>query len=55
MDLFGKGLIPGLIHLSIGQEAVPTGVCANLGIHDYILSTHRGHGDCIAKGADPEK
>jgi TPP-dependent pyruvate/acetoin dehydrogenase alpha subunit len=55
MDLFGKGLIPGLIHLSIGQEAVPTGVCANLGIHDYILSTHRGHGDCLAKGADPGK
>jgi TPP-dependent pyruvate/acetoin dehydrogenase alpha subunit len=55
MDLFGKGLIPGLIHLSIGQEAVPTGICANLGIHDYILSTHRGHGDCIAKGADPGK
>jgi TPP-dependent pyruvate/acetoin dehydrogenase alpha subunit len=55
MDLFGKGLIPGLIHLSIGQEAVATGVCANLRKDDYILSTHRGHGHCLAKHADPSK
>ncbi len=55
IDLFGKGLIPGLIHLSIGQEAVATGVCANLRKDDYILSTHRGHGHCLAKHADPSK
>lgn len=55
MELFGKGVIPGLIHLSIGQEAVAAGVCANLRKDDYILSTHRGHGHCIAKGADPSK
>ncbi len=55
MELFGKGVIPGLIHLSIGQEAVAAGMCANLRTDDYILSTHRGHGHCIAKGADPSK
>jgi len=55
MELFGRGVIPGLIHLSIGQEAVAAGVCANLRKDDYVLSTHRGHGHCIAKGADPSK
>ena len=55
MELFAKGVIPGLIHLSIGQEAVAAGMCANLRKDDYILSTHRGHGHCIAKGADPSK
>ncbi|MBV8152167.1 MAG: thiamine pyrophosphate-dependent dehydrogenase E1 component subunit alpha [Candidatus Eremiobacteraeota bacterium] len=44
--------IPGVVHLSIGQEAVPAGVCANLRPSDYVASTHRGHGHCIAKGAD---
>lgn len=48
--LFAEGLIPGLVHLYIGEEAVAVGVCANLGKEDYILSTHRGHGHCIAKG-----
>ena len=40
------------VHSSAGQEAVPTGVCANLTDEDYIGSTHRGHGHCIAKGVD---
>ncbi|MEO2141594.1 MAG: thiamine pyrophosphate-dependent dehydrogenase E1 component subunit alpha, partial [bacterium] len=40
------------VHSSAGQEAVPVGVCANLSDEDYIGSTHRGHGHCIAKGVD---
>ena len=40
------------VHLSIGQEAVPVGICAVLDDDDYITSTHRGHGHCLAKGAD---
>ncbi len=51
MDLFQQGRLPGFLHVSIGQEAVPTGVCAHLRPNDYISSTHRGHGDVIAKGA----
>jgi pyruvate dehydrogenase E1 component alpha subunit len=51
-ELFSKGMIPGFVHLYIGQEAVAVGVCANLRKDDYIVSTHRGHGHCIAKGAD---
>ena len=43
----------GNCHSSAGQEAVPTGVCAHLSEDDYIASTHRGHGHCIAKGVDP--
>ncbi|MBI4295782.1 MAG: thiamine pyrophosphate-dependent dehydrogenase E1 component subunit alpha [Chloroflexi bacterium] len=46
------GAIPGLVHAYIGQEAVATGVCANLQPDDRIVSNHRGHGHCIAKGAD---
>ncbi len=49
-DLYGQNLVPGTIHLYAGQEAVAVGVCANLGKDDYITSTHRGHGHCIAKG-----
>ncbi len=48
------GLVPGFIHPSIGQEAVPVGVCAHLAKDDLLLSTHRGHGHTLAKGADPE-
>ena len=48
-----EGLVKGAIHLSIGQEAVASGVCANLRRDDMIASTHRGHGHTIAKGADP--
>ena len=50
--LFARGLMHGTMHLSIGQEAVATGVCAALRRTDFITSTHRGHGHCIAKGAD---
>lgn len=49
---YDTGKIPGVVHLSIGQEAVAAGVCANLRPDDYVTSTHRGHGHCIAKGAD---
>jgi len=51
-DLYGRGMMHGTMHLSIGQEAVPTGACATLKDGDQITSTHRGHGHCIAKGAD---
>lgn len=54
-DLYGRGLMHGTMHLSIGQEAVPTGACLALNNDDYITSTHRGHGHCIAKGADMER
>ena len=47
---YRKGL-PGFIHSSIGQEAIPAAVGAFLREDDYVLSTHRGHGDIIAKGA----
>ena len=46
-------LVLGAIHPSIGQEAVAAGVCANLRRDDILLSTHRGHGHTLAKGADP--
>jgi acetoin:2,6-dichlorophenolindophenol oxidoreductase subunit alpha len=48
------GLVHGTMHLSIGQEASATGVGVMLQEGDYITSTHRGHGHCIAKGADPK-
>jgi len=54
-DLYGRGLMHGTMHLSIGQEAVPTAACQALNRDDYITSTHRGHGHCIAKGADLER
>lgn len=49
---FLAGEIPGFVHLYIGEEAIATGVCAALRKTDLIESTHRGHGHCIAKGAD---
>src|SRR5215831_6751429 len=49
-----RGLIHGTMHLSIGQEASAVGSCMHLRKTDYITSTHRGHGHCIAKGADPK-
>jgi acetoin:2,6-dichlorophenolindophenol oxidoreductase subunit alpha len=52
VDLYARGLVPGLAHLYIGEEAIATGVCAALGKDDYITSTHRGHGHVIAKGAE---
>src|SRR5271170_4588376 len=51
-DAYMRGLSYGTMHLSIGQEATAVGVCAALTDADYITSTHRGHGHCIAKGAD---
>ena len=50
-----RGLIHGTMHLSIGQEASAVGTTLELAREDYILSTHRGHGHCIAKGADPAR
>ena len=49
----GQRRLSGSVHSSAGQEAVPTGICAHLDDNDYIASTHRGHGHCIAKGVDP--
>ncbi|WP_429069498.1 thiamine pyrophosphate-dependent dehydrogenase E1 component subunit alpha [Bosea sp. OAE752] len=49
-----RGLIHGTMHLSIGQEASAVGTTLPLEAHDYILSTHRGHGHCIARGAEPK-
>ena len=50
-DVYTRGLMPGLAHLYIGEEGVAVGACAALRDDDYITSTHRGHGHCIAKGA----
>ena len=52
-DLYKRAAMPGLAHLYSGQEAVAVGVCQALRRDDYITSTHRGHGHCLAKGADP--
>ena len=54
-ELYGQNLVPGTIHLYAGEEAVAVGVCSNLRRDDYIVSTHRGHGHCIAKGARLDK
>lgn len=50
---FREGQIPGFVHVSIGQEAIAAGVCGVLTKDDKITTTHRGHGHCLAKGADP--
>ena len=52
---YKEGVLPGFIHLSIGQEACAAGVCATLEDSDYITSTHRGHGHCLAKGGDAKR
>ena len=49
---FAAGEIPGFVHLYAGEEACAAGVCAHLSRQDFIASTHRGHGHCIAKGVD---
>jgi pyruvate dehydrogenase E1 component alpha subunit len=54
-ECYTRGLIHGTMHLSIGQEASAMGVCMPLAEHDQITSTHRGHGHCIAKGAEVKK
>jgi pyruvate dehydrogenase E1 component alpha subunit len=51
-ELYAQNLVPGTIHLYLGEEAVAVGACSTLRKDDYITSTHRGHGHCIAKGAD---
>ncbi len=52
VELKARASIPGLLHLYIGEEATATGVCAALLPNDFITSTHRGHGHCIAKGGE---
>lgn len=54
-ELYTRALMPGLAHLYIGEEAVAVGVCETLRADDYITSTHRGHGHCLAKGASPDR
>src|SRR5438093_8718852 len=54
-ELYTSGKMPGLAHLYIGQEAIAVGVCEALRRDDYITSTHRGHGHCLAKGADVDR
>ncbi|NLG28583.1 MAG: thiamine pyrophosphate-dependent dehydrogenase E1 component subunit alpha, partial [Chloroflexi bacterium] len=51
--LYMEGKVPSTLHLYIGEEAVATGVCANLLRSDWVLSTHRPHGHAIAKGVAP--
>ena len=53
-DLYQRKIMPGLAHLSSGEEGVAVGVCTALRDDDYITSTHRGHGHCLAKGAAPD-
>jgi pyruvate dehydrogenase E1 component alpha subunit len=52
-DMFGRGEVRGTAHFCVGQEAVPTGVCAALREGDWISATHRGHGAALARGLDP--
>jgi TPP-dependent pyruvate/acetoin dehydrogenase alpha subunit len=54
-ELYTRALMPGLAHLYIGEEAVAVGICEALEKTDYITSTHRGHGHCLAKGASPDQ
>ncbi|MBL7210803.1 MAG: thiamine pyrophosphate-dependent dehydrogenase E1 component subunit alpha [Desulfobacteraceae bacterium] len=52
MDLYRQGLVRGYLHPYLGEEAIAAGACAAIGHDDFIVSTHRGHGHCISKGAD---
>jgi acetoin:2,6-dichlorophenolindophenol oxidoreductase subunit alpha len=54
-ELYTRALMPGLAHLYVGEEAVAVGICEALKPSDYITSTHRGHGHCVAKGASPDR
>jgi TPP-dependent pyruvate/acetoin dehydrogenase alpha subunit len=54
-ELYTRALMPGLAHLYIGEEAVAVGICEALRKTDYVTSTHRGHGHCLAKGATPDR
>ena len=55
IELYQGAKMPGLAHLYIGEEAIAVGVCEALTTEDYITSTHRGHGHCLAKGASIDK
>jgi acetoin:2,6-dichlorophenolindophenol oxidoreductase subunit alpha len=54
-ELYTRALMPGLAHLYVGEEAVAVGICEALRQDDYVTSTHRGHGHCVAKGAAPDR
>lgn len=54
VDIYRRGDFPGLVHASSGQEAASVGVCSVLGDGDRVVSTHRGHGHCIARGVEVE-
>lgn len=54
-EFYKKGMMAGLAHLYLGEEAVATGICAALQEDDYIGSTHRGHGHLVARGADIDR
>jgi pyruvate dehydrogenase E1 component alpha subunit len=54
-EVYTRALMPGLAHLYSGEEAVAVGICEALRLDDYITSTHRGHGHCLAKGASPDR
>jgi len=55
IELFLAGAIKGTAHSCVGQEAIAAGACAALLPDDFVVSHHRGHGHCIAKGADPKR
>ena len=52
VEFFGRAMVRGSTHVYLGEEAIAAGACRALRADDYVLSTHRGHGHCIAKGAD---
>jgi len=54
-EVYTRALMPGLAHLYSGEEAIAVGICEALRVEDYITSTHRGHGHCLAKGASPDR
>jgi acetoin:2,6-dichlorophenolindophenol oxidoreductase subunit alpha len=54
-DLYRRGLLVGVVHLSVGQEATAVGVCSALRSGDQITSTHRGHHHMLARGLDPQR
>jgi len=55
VELFNSGQIGGVLHVCIGEEACAAGVCANLRTNDYLLTSHRGHGHVLAKGASMDR
>src|SRR3972149_5732281 len=51
-ELLARDIIKGASHVYAGEEAIAVGACAAIGKEDYITSTHRGHGHCVARGGD---